>query len=201
MRTHPLIYIAVAQSLICSAYCFTFTNNNLYSFDFLILGPLFLLLPNILYRFTRIAETASPKFYTILGWIFLLGFEMEVIRGPFLRTSGLNFDSLQHFINGIIVSAVFGLLYLVIQKTYFEKDVSAQRTALVVFGIMFFISFAWEGVEWLVDIILGTEVFGDPVKSIVFDTTTDIALTLLGASIGSWLVYKKFLYWKDKVLK
>jgi hypothetical protein len=97
-------------------------------------------------------------------------------------------DSGMHFVGGIALGiAILGLLRMA-QRMGLCGEISQKVEVFSIIGLVFIGAIGWEIFEWVLDIVVGTQWFGDPV-----DTAKDLVLGILGASILTilrWLMSK-----------
>ena len=169
------------------------------AFIWIILVPILMLFPRNLYKISWINQKYNKKLIYLFEMFILIllftgaGFTLGLKYLP------IDFDSYSHLINLTIFSIIFGVIYYIIKNRITKKEISRKEIALfaLVFSILFGV-ILWEKFQMLNDNLFGTQMFFDYFQSPEYDSMLDQIYGVIGAIIGSILIYFKFDDWINK---
>jgi len=175
-----------------------FQKNYYLAFTWIILVPLLMLLPRNLYKIKYIKNSYNYKivdFFEVLILILLFtgaGFTLG------LKNINIDFDSFTHFLNLIIFTILFAVIYYIIRARNYKVP---NKLEVALFALIFTLTFGvflWERFQLLNDQIFGTKMFHDEFQDIKLDSFLDQVFGTIGTIVGSLLVYNKIELWFKK---
>jgi len=158
-------------------------GNPLFMGFISILSGIILCFPKIIFHKSWIKKIYSPHLLYFVQFILLIGLILNAFGALGFYLNLKYYDSVVHFIDGIIFSFGLYFLYLIYPDPRNAFKTREQRKALF-FTLFIFFGFAllWEFYEYYGDIIFKTQMFGEPGEKI--DTQIDLIATTLGSVIG-----------------
>ena len=174
-------------------------NSEYYlAFTWIILVPIFMLLPRTLYKIKDIKSNYNGSiidFFEILIFILLitsLGYTLG------LKNFNIDFDSFSHLLNLAIYAIIVGVIYYLL-KSRNHKDVDKSQVMLFTFIVcLIFGVILWERFQYFNDKVFGTLMFYDKFQDIELDSYLDQVFGSIGVIIGSNVLHNKLEDWIRK---
>ena len=193
--TRIILNVLIFISIIAGFYYFFIANVIYFGFNLVLIGPLILLIPRLIYDQGGLRKTYSMSLIKFVENLLIIGFITAVSGSVWLYKIDLYFDWLAHFLIGIILTLIFSLAFLV-----FRPKISKKTALTFVWSLMIFLGILWEIYEFFGDKILGgygflgdktsgIKMFGDWFRPSLFDTLFDVGFTILGSSVAVFLFY------------
>lgn len=187
-----ILNFLILFSVLTGFYQILFAKNFHFGFNLLFSAPLILLLPRFIYTHFDLDKTHSINLIKFLESIFISGFIVSALGSLWLYRVNLFFDWFTHLFIGCLLTLIFSIILLIYRPKIFQR-----RVGVFGFYLMIPLSGIWEVYEFLGDKIFGSRMFGDWFRPAFIDTIGDIALTISGAAIASYLIYQYWnFFWK-----
>ena len=174
-------------------------KDFLIAFSFIILAPILINLPAIIYRRVRwINEKYSVNLLKFYEWSGLLFLVLSGTGSIYLWYLPIQFDCFVHFIETFLAVLMIVIAFSIWREHRHGKHLSAEQVWKVFMPLAIVISVGWEIYQFVGDRLMGTKMFFDFNQVMMIDALTDMLSGIAGSYFGGRLVAKK--YW-EKILK
>ncbi len=180
-------------------YIFLKNERDLYlGISLCLLAPLVINAPIFAYK--RISwikakyNTRILKFWIGVSLIFLI---LSASGAIYLWYIPIEFDLYVHLIENFFASFLIVLFISIYREKKKGSHLEARRAGWLIFWFSIGIAILWELYQFTCDMLFGTRTWYDPFQWILWDTTSDALLGIIGGTIGAFLIGK--FYW-NKIL-
>src|SRR3989304_5070848 len=113
------------------------------------------------------------------------------------------YDSFVHFLDHILFVPIAAWFYLTLKESFAGKQNERMKfDAIIIGGLLAIMAgIFWEILQNTADNVFGTTMFFDPDQAIDLDVKTDIASDLLGALVGTIILYFQKEKWLAEIKK
>ncbi|MEK6835233.1 MAG: hypothetical protein AABX61_03150 [Nanoarchaeota archaeon] len=169
------------------------------AFIWIIFTPIIMILPRNLYKINWINHKYNKKLLDLFE-IFILILLFTGAGLPLgLKYLPFDIDSYFHFLNGVSLTILFGIVYYIIKNRITGREINKRE--IVLFAFISYIIFGvilWEKFQYYNDQIFGTKMFFDYFQDVNYDSMLDQIFGSLGNIFGSILIYFNFDNWLNK---
>ncbi len=171
------------------------------SYGFIV--PLVLLLPRFFYYLDlKVKQTVNLNWVKRLDFFAFFVIILNAPASVYLHDLNFQYDRFLHFTAAFFGLIIFFLLWLPVIKIK-GKEIKKIRFLLFVLIISFFGLFLWEGLQYSIDQVAGTDLFFDPSQIILRDVSEDIIFGLAGLILSLLYLNHNFnkitlSVWKQK---
>jgi hypothetical protein len=161
-----------------------------------------MLLPRNLYKISWINQRYNKNLLYLFEFFILILLITGAGYTLGLKYLPIDFDSFSHFINLIILTLLFGIIYYILKVKITKKEVNKKE--IIVFSFIFTLIFGvilWEKFQYYNDQIFNTQMFFDYFQDPYDDSIMDQIFGGFGVLIGCILIYFKFDDWMNKWIR
>lgn len=194
MKYFRLIYNLSIIAIIIIGIIKLFQKEYYLAFVWIILSPILLLLPRVLYNL----YLKNKYYYSIVYFYELLILILLITSAGIplgLKNIDIDFDSFSHYLNLTLYTLLIGVTsYLVKYKDYKMPN----KLNIIVFTLFFTLIFCvilWGQFQYFNDKLFGTQMFFDKFQDIESDSLLDQAFGSMGVITGSTILYHKLESW------
>ena len=151
-----------------------------------IIVPILIFVPRIIYKFHKgIRSRFNIKLVTSIECLILLQIILNAPASLWWHSMGFQYDRLLHFAVSMI-NVPLGILIISAFVMGSSKKILGITVGMAIMGLMLF-----EGYQYSVDMVFGTQLFHDATQNIRIDVMEDIVLGILGVVAGVYLSISK----------
>ncbi len=175
-------------------YIFLKNDRDLYlGISLSLLAPLLINLPIFAYKRITWVRTKYNinllKFCIGTSLLFLI---LSASGAIYLWYIPIEFDLYVHFIENFLASFLIVLFISMYREKKKGSHLEAKRAGWLIFWFSIGIAVSWELYQFTCDMVFGTRTWFDPFQWILWDTTSDALLGIIGGTIGAFLIGKFF---------
>jgi hypothetical protein len=165
-------------------------------FIFVLIAPIILFVPRNLYKIKSVRKNYNAN-AVLLMEAFLLIILINGISELKYDNDIFDYDSLNHFVNPLLITILIGLLYTLLNYEYREK---INNKKIAGFSLIATIALVllWEPFELLIDFLFKTKLVYDKFQSPFLDTSLDIAFGISGSLLGFFIIKNYWHYLVEK---
>lgn len=185
--TNAAIYFfLIASVYFFSGDPFVYSDVRLFTAVIAVLNVMFIMIPYFIYNYTRLKKKHNIKYLFSIEFFLALALVFNAFGANNLYKQGFEYDSMLHFTNSFLVTIVFLLFILGVNKKIFSSWIIPPLLAagaIIIFGISF------EFFEYYGDILFGTLMYGQLGQP--YDTLIDMSFNVLGGLTASLIIVYK----------
>lgn len=183
------MYIFIALIICFGAATFEFLSEGSLAvlIPYGLINPILILTPRFLIK--RLLE---KKGVTGTGWLvraealLLLVILFNALGSLFFHALGFQYDRFLHFMMGFVCVPSAVIYFSVFFRIAGRHASSKNKLLFVTFTSVFVALFAFEGLQFSLDTVFGSNLFSDAVQPIFIDFWEDIFFGFTGALLGTW---------------
>ena len=177
-------------------YSYFIKNDVVGSFVYILIDPLFLTTPLLLFKLKIVYENYTEDLKYILKALTSFILYLNGLGTAFLFDAPFEYDQFVHFLTFTCLSLIFFILYRIIMVDFLEKKplLKMSLTFIVLFIILLLGGMLFEIYQYLTDLLFKSHMFFDKDQLIDVDVLTDIRANILGSIFGLFLIK---VYWKN----
>lgn len=197
-----IVFLSVFAILTGIFYYFLFLGDIFAAVIFTFVNPFLLFLPRLIYRLNFVRSKYNENLLVNLEIAAIVIF---IFNGAgtlyFYDVSLFEYDSFVHFLDHILFAPIGAWLYLMLKEAVTGKRIERVKfDAIIIGGLLAIMAGVfWEILQNTADNIFGTTMFFDPDQAIDLDVKTDIASDLLGALVGTIVLYFQKEKWLAEI--
>ncbi len=170
-------------------------NEYFLGITWMIITPLLMLLPRNLYKLKKIKENYQYNIVLFFEVSILILVVTSVGHTLYFKNINIDFDSFSHFINLLIYTVLFGIIYFI---TRYKGYSNANKNEVAIVSLIILLIFGvilWEKFQFYGDKIFNTHMFYDNFQNSKYDSKLDQIFGAIGVLVGSFVLYKGINSW------
>ncbi len=173
-------------------YYFISDKDKLIAFSFVVLAPVLVNLPGIIYFKTHwLKEKYSLNLLKFYEWGALTILVLSGSGSIYLWYLPIQFDCFVHFVETFLAALMVVVALSIWKERKGEGWLPAAEASshIVLIGII--ISLLWELYQFTGDLVLGTKMFYDAYQTALLDSLTDVLSGIVGTLLGAKLLSER----------